>query len=120
MARRDVALLACGALLGAAITWAIVHPRPGASSPIVFRGTTQGVTSDGDGVAFHPIEEYPDLFGGAFPAFAVEGENRSDENLWTTCLAPDTAEQDVVFAVVNTGTYQLAWYRCLTEGTVGH
>jgi hypothetical protein len=31
-----------------------------------------------------------------------------------------TAEQDVVFAVVNTGEYFLAWYRCLSEGVVEH
>ena len=54
-----------------------------------------------------------------FPVqFRVSGENRSDETLYNTCLAPRTAEQDVVFAVVNTGEYALAWYACLNEGTV--
>jgi hypothetical protein len=48
----------------------------------------------------------------------VSGENRSDESLHATCLAPRRAEQDVVFAVVNTGEYALAWYACLTEGIV--
>ena len=52
----------------------------------------------------------------AFPAFAVSGENRSSESLHATCLAPGRAEQDVVFAVVNTGKYALAWYACLNEG----
>ena len=50
--------------------------------------------------------------------FAVSGENRSNESLHATCLAPRTAEQDVVFAVVNTGEYALAWYACLNEGIV--
>ena len=55
-----------------------------------------------------------------FDAFrsAVSGENRSNESLHATCLAPRTAEQDVVFAVVNTGEYALAWYACLNEGIV--
>jgi hypothetical protein len=75
------------------------------------------VTSDGDGVAFYPNERYTDVFD-AFPAFAVSGENRSDETLHAKCLAPHTAEQDVVFAVVNTSEYALAWYACLTEGIV--
>ena len=117
LAIKHVALVAVGAVLGAAVMWAFVHPSPGESFPAVFRGTTQGVTSDGDGVAFYPNEHYTDVFG-VFPGFAVSGENRSDETLYDTCLAPRTAEQDVVFAVVNTGEYALAWYACLTEGTV--
>jgi hypothetical protein len=58
------------------------------------------------------------LISGTFPAFAVSGTDRSDPTLYETCLAPSTAEQDVVFAVVNTGRYALAWYECLTEGVV--
>jgi len=117
VAIKDVSLLAIGAFLGAVIMLAVVQPSPGESFPAVFRGTTQGVTSDGDGVAFYPNERYTDVFE-TFPAFAVSGENRSDETLYNTCLAPRTAEQDVVFAVVNTGEYALAWYACLTEGIV--
>jgi hypothetical protein len=120
MSRRDPWLVIFGAAVGTLVTWMLVHPEPGESFPVVFRGTTQGVTADGDGVAFHPIEDYRRVFGDVYPAFAVEGENRSGEHMATTCLAPGTAEQDVVFAVANTGTYQLVWYRCLTEGTVGH
>ena len=97
--------------------WALVHPGPGESFPVVFRGTTQGVSGSGDAVAFYPNERYTEVFD-AFPAFAVSGENRSDESLHATCLAPRTAEQDVVFAVVNTGEYALAWYACLTEGVI--
>ena len=116
---RDILLIGSGAAIAVAITWALVHPRPGESFPIVFRGTTQGVTSDGDGVAFYPNRAYTDAFG-AFPGFAVSGENRTSE-LGTgvaseICLAPGTAEQEVVFAVVQTGEYSLAWYACLTEG----
>jgi hypothetical protein len=114
---KDVALLIVGAFLGAVIVLALTHPSPGDSFPAVFRGRTQMVTADGDGVAFYPSERYTDVFD-AFPAFAVSGENRSDETMYATCLAPGTAEQDVVFAVVNTGEYALAWYECLTEGTV--
>ena len=117
MAIKDVWLLAIGAFLGGVMAWVLVTPSPGESFPAVFRGTTQGVTSDGNGVAFYPNERYTDVFG-TFPAFALSGENRSDETLYNTCLAPRTAEQDVVFAVVNTGEYALAWYACLTEGTV--
>lgn len=117
VAIKDVSLLAIGAFLGGVIILAVVQPSPGESFPAVFRGTTQGVTSTGDGVAFYPNERYTDVFG-VFPGFAVSGENRSDETLHDTCLAPRTAEQDVVFAVVNTGEYALAWYACLTKGTV--
>jgi hypothetical protein len=119
MTARDVLLIASGAAVAAVITWAAVHPSPGESFPVVFRGTTQGVTSDGDGVAFYPNERYTEVFG-AFPAFEVAGENRTSAVRSEICLAPGTAEQDVVFAVVNTGSYSLAWYACLTEGVVGH
>jgi hypothetical protein len=68
---------------------ALVHPSPGESYPVVFRGTTQGVSASGDAVAFYPNERYTDVFH-AFPGFAV----------------------------VNTGQYALAWYACLTEGIV--
>jgi hypothetical protein len=117
VAIKHVALVALGAVIGAAIMWAFVHPSPGESFPVVFRGITNGVSGSGDAVAFYPNERYTDVFD-AFPAFAVSGENRSDETLHAKCLAPRTAEQDVVFAVVNTGEYALAWYACLTEGTV--
>jgi hypothetical protein len=117
MGLRDAWLVLLGAALGAAIMWAMVHPRPGESLPIVFQGRTQMVTADRDGVAFYPNERYTEVFD-AFPAFAVSGENRSNESLHATCLAPRTAEQDVVFAVVNTGEYALAWYACLNEGIV--
>jgi hypothetical protein len=114
---RDVSLVALGAVVGAVITWTLMQPSPGETFPVVFRGRTQMVTADGDGVAFHPKERYADVFG-VYPAFAVSGENRSDGTMYATCLAPGTAEQDVVFAVVNTGEYALAWYDCLTEGIV--
>ena len=117
VAIKHLALVALGAVLGAAIMWAFVHPSPGESVPVVFRGTTQGVSGSGDAVAFYPNERYTDVFD-TFPGFRVSGENRSDETLYNTCLAPRTAEQDVVFAVVNTGEYALAWYACLNEGTV--
>ncbi len=117
MSVKDGALLVVGAFLGAVIVLALTQPSPGEAFPAVFRGTTQGVTSDGDGVAFYPNERYTEVFD-AFPGFRVSGENRSDETLYDTCLAPSTAEQDVVFAVVNTGEYALAWYECLTEGVV--
>jgi hypothetical protein len=117
VAFKDAALLAIGAFLGAVITLAVVQPSPGESFPAVFRGKTQGVTHDGDGVAFYPNEHYTDVFG-VFPGFVVSGTNRSDPTLYETCLAPSTAEQDVVFAVVKTDEYALAWYECLTEGTV--
>jgi hypothetical protein len=111
---RGVALVVSGAVIGAVITWGLVHPRPGESFPAVFRGTTQGVTSDGDGVAFYPNERYADVFD-AFPAFEVSGDNRTSAVSGGICLAPGTAEQDVVFAVSD---MQLVWYACLTEGTV--
>ncbi len=117
MSVKDVALLISGAFLGAVIVLALTQPSPGESFPAVFRGRTQMVTADGDGVAFYPVERYTDVFG-VFPAFAVSGTDRSDPTLYETCLAPSTAEQDVVFAVVNTGEYALAWYECLTEGVV--
>ena len=111
---RGVALAVSGAVIGAVITWALVHPRPGESFPVVFRGTTQGVTSDGDGVAFYPNEHYTAVFK-SFPAFEVAGDNRTSAVPGEICLAPGTAEQDVVFAVVN---MQLVWYECLSEGIV--
>ena len=114
MIARDVLLIASGAAIGAVITWAVVHPNPGESFPAVFRGTTQMVTSDGDGVAFYPNERYTETFG-VFPAFEVSGENRTSAVRGEVCLAPRTAEQDVVFAVAN---HQLVWYACLTEGVV--
>jgi hypothetical protein len=117
VAIKHVTLVALGAVLGAAIMWAFVHPSPGESFPVVFRGTTNGVSGSGDAVAFYPNERYTEVFH-AFPGFSVSGENRSDETLYDSCLAPHTAEQDVVFAVVNTGEYALAWYACLTEGIV--
>jgi hypothetical protein len=116
MTARDVVMIGLGAVAAAVITWAAVHPNPGESFPVVFRGTTQAVTADGDGVAFRPIAGYADAFGGAYPAFEVAGENRTSAVRGEVCLAPGTAEQDVVFAVVNTGSYSLAWYACLTEG----
>jgi hypothetical protein len=120
VAIKDLSLVALGAVLGGVIIWVLASPDPGESFPVVFRGRTQGVTSDGDGVAFYSNERYTDVFG-VFPAFDVSGENRSDGTLAATCLAPGTAEQDVVFAVVNTGAaYSLAWYACLTEGVLGH
>ena len=97
--------------------WALVHPNPGKSYPVVFRGTTQLVTADGDGVAFHPNERYTEVFD-AFPAFEVSGANRTTAIRAEVCLAPGTGEQEVIFAVVNTGQYSLAWYACLTEGIV--
>jgi hypothetical protein len=117
-------MIGLGAVAAAVITWAAVHPDPGESFPVLFAGTTQGVTSDGDGVAFYPNQGVTDAFG-IFPAFEVSGENRTSELSESVpsevCLAPLTAEQDVVFAVVNTdGAYSLAWYACLTEGVVGH
>lgn len=93
---------------------AVVQPSPGESFPAVFRGTTQGVTSDGDGVAFYPNERYTDVFK-TFPAFEVSGDNRTSAVPGEVCLAPGSAEQDVVFAVVE---MQLVWYACLTEGSV--
>jgi len=117
VAIKDASLVAVGAFLGAVIILGLAQPSPGESFPAVFRGTTQGVTSDGDGVAFYPNERYTEVFH-AFPGFRVSGENRSDETLYDLCLAPHTAEQDVVFAVVNTGEYSLAWYACLTQGIV--
>ena len=117
VAIKDASLIAVGAFLGAVIILGLAQPSPGESFPAVFRGTTQGVTSDGDGVAFYPNERYTDVFH-AFPGFRVSGENRSDETLYDACLAPRTAKQDVVFAVVDTGEYSLAWYACLTEGIV--
>jgi hypothetical protein len=110
-------LLVTGALVGSIVTWLAVQPRPGESFPVVFRGTTQGVTNDGDGVAFYPNERYTETFG-TFPAFEVGGENRTTAVRADRCLAPGTSEQDVVFAVVETGQYSLAWYACLTEGTL--
>jgi len=114
---KGAALVAIGAAFGAVVMWGLVHPNPGESFPVVFRGTTQGVSGDGDAVAFYPNERYTEVFD-AFPGFAVSGENRSNESLHATCLAPRTAEQDVVFAVVNTGEYALAWFACLDEGIV--
>lgn len=117
MAVKDASLLAVGGFLGAVIVLGLAQPSPGESFPAVFRGTTRGVTADGDGVAFYPNERYTEVFH-TFPGFAVSGENRSHEGLYDSCLAPHTAEQDVVFAVVNTGEYALAWYACLTRGIV--
>ena len=111
---KHVALVALGAVFGAAIMWAFVHPSPGESFPVVFRGTTQGVTSNGGGVAFYPNEHYTDVFK-TFPAFDVAGDNRTSAVVADVCLAPGTAEQDVVFAVVD---MQLVWYECLTEGVI--
>jgi hypothetical protein len=113
-----VAIFLVGALVGGAVTALLVQPKPGESFPVVFRGTTQGVSSDGDAVAFYPIPHYGEIFPHAFPAFDVAGDNRSDESLAAGCLAAHSAEQHVVFAVVNTGSYQLAWYRCLNKGVV--
>jgi len=110
---RDVLMIGVGAVFAAVITWAIVHPSPGESFPVVFRGTTQGVTSDGD-VAFHPIERFRETFGPeALPGFNVSGENRTTAVRAEVCLAPGTGEQDVVFAVADRS---LVWYECLTEG----
>jgi hypothetical protein len=114
VAFKDAALLLVGAFLGAVIVLAFTQPSPGESFPAVFRGRTQGVTSDGDGVAFYPNEHYTDVFK-SFPAFEVAGDNRTSAVAGDACLAPGTAEQDVVFAVVD---MQLVWYECLTEGTV--
>jgi hypothetical protein len=114
---REVSLIVSGAVLGAVLTWMLVSPSPGESFPVVFRGTTKMVTADGDGMAFHPDERFDDVFG-IDPAFEVSGENRTSAVPGEVCLAPGTAEQEVVFAVVNTGTYAMAWYACLTEGTV--
>lgn len=116
MKARDVSLLALGAVVGAVITWTLGQPQRGESFPIVFRGRTQAVTSDGDGVAFYRHQRYTETFH-AFPAFEVRGQNRTQVVPAEVCLAPGTAEQDVVFAVVNLeGMYSLAWYECLTEG----
>jgi hypothetical protein len=112
---RDVVMIGLGALVAAVITWALVHPNPGESFPVVFRGTTQAVTPDGDGVAFRPIAGYADVFGGAYPAFEVAGENRTSAVRGEACLAPGSAEQDVIFAVAD---LSLVWYACLTEGIV--
>jgi hypothetical protein len=117
VAIRDASLIAIGAAFGALIMWALVHPSPGESFPVVFRGTTQLVSDDGDSVAFHPNERYTEMFD-AFPAFDVAGDNRTSAVRGDVCLAPGTAEQDVVFAVVEAGEYALAWYACLTEGIV--
>lgn len=106
-------MIGSGIAIGSVVTWALVHPSAGEGFPAVFRGTTQGVTSDGDGVAFYPNAAYTQRFD-AFPAFEVAGENRTSAVRPEVCLAPGTGEQDVVFAVVG---YQLAWYECLTEGT---
>lgn len=114
MTIKEPALVAVGVFLGAVIVLGLAQPSPGESFPAVFRGTTQGVTNDGDGVAFHPNEHYTDVFG-SFPAFDVAGDNRTSAVRGEICLAPGTAEQDVVFAVVN---MQLVWYACLTEGIV--
>jgi hypothetical protein len=112
-----IALLLVGALGGAGVAAAMLQPAPGESFPVVFRGTTQGVTSDGDGVAFYPNERYTEVFG-TFPGFEVAGENRTTAVPFATCLAPGTAEQDVVFAVVDLdGLRSLAWYACLSKGT---
>jgi hypothetical protein len=111
-----VLLFGSGAAIAATITWALVHPKPGGESiPVVFRGKTQAVTSDGDGVAFHPHPRFRELFS-AFPAFEVSGVNRTTAVRPEVCLAPGTGEQEVVFAVVNTPSLSLAWYECLTEG----
>jgi hypothetical protein len=111
---RNLWLVVAGAAIGAAVTWILVHPEPGESFPVVFRGTTQGVTADGDGVAFYPIPDYRRAFD-AFPGFDVEGENRTSAVRAETCLAPGTGEQDVVFAVAE---LRLVWYACLSEGIV--
>jgi hypothetical protein len=112
-----VAIFLAGAVVGGAVTALLVQPKPGESFPIVFRGTTQGVTADGDGVAFYPNERYSEVFG-TFPGFEVSGENRTSAVPAEICLVPGTAEQDVVFAVVDLdGARSLAWYACLTEGT---
>jgi hypothetical protein len=111
---RSAALIAIGAAFGAVVMWGLVHPSPGESFPVVFRGRTQAVTSDGDGVAFYPNAKYREVFQ-AFPAFEVAGDNRTSAVRGGVCLAPGTGEQDVVFAVAD---YQLVWYACLTEGIV--
>jgi hypothetical protein len=105
-------MIGLGAIVATVITWALVHPSPGESFPAVFRGTTQGVTSDGDGVAFYPHQRYKETFG-AFPAFEISGENRTGSIPAELCLAPGSREQDVVFAVAD---LSLVWYACLTEG----
>jgi hypothetical protein len=112
-----VAIFLAGAVVGGAVTALLVQPKPGESFPVVFRGTTQGVSSDGDAVAFYPIPRYREMFH-AFPAFEIEGANLTTEVRGEVCLAPGTAEQDVVFAVVDAAGYRLAWYSCLTEGAV--
>jgi len=114
VAVKDASLIAVGAFLGAVVVLGLAQPSPGESFPAVFRGTTQAVTSDGDGVAFYPNEHYTDVFK-SFPAFEVAGDNRTSAVPGEICLAPGTAEQDVVFAVVN---MQLVWYQCLTEGII--
>jgi hypothetical protein len=68
VAFKDVSLLAIGAAFGALVMWALVHPSPGESFPVVFRGATQGVSASGDAVAFYPNERYTDVFH-AFPGF---------------------------------------------------
>ena len=114
MTAKHLWLVAAGAAIGAVVTWALVYLEPGESFPVVFRGTTQAVTADGDGVAFHPIAEYRRAFD-AFPAFDLEGENRTSAVPAEVCLAPGTGEQDVVFAVAD---LRLVWYACLSEGVV--
>jgi hypothetical protein len=66
VAIKDVSFVVLGAVLGGVITWLLVSPSPGESFPVVFRGTTQGVSSDGDGVAFYPNDRFTDVFG-VFP-----------------------------------------------------
>lgn len=117
MVIRGASLITIGAAFGALVMLALVHPSPGESFPVVFRGTTQLVSASGESVAFYPNERYTEMFD-AFPGFQVSGENRTSAVRAEVCLAPGTGEQDVVFAVVNTGQYSLAWYACLTEGIV--
>jgi hypothetical protein len=118
VAFRGASLVAIGAAFGALVMWALAHPSPGDSFPVVFQGRTQMVTADGDGVAFYPNERFADVFG-TVPAFDVSGENRTSAVRAEVCLAPGTGEQDVVFAVVNLdGLRSLAWYACLTEGEI--
>lgn len=116
---RDILLIGSGAAIAVAITWALVHPRPGESFPVVFTGRTQAVTNDGE-VAFNRHPRFTETFGpGSLPGFKVSGENRTTAVHAEVCLAPGTGEQDVVFAVAKVaGSYSLAWYACLTEGIV--
>jgi hypothetical protein len=116
---RDVVTIGAGAVLAAAIAWALLHPSSGGSFPFVFRGKTQAASVDGDGVhgvALYPHKQFTETFD-AFPSFFVTGENRTKAIRADMCLAPGTGEQDVIFAVARKGrVYSMVWYACLTEG----